>query len=187
VAGPAAGPRFPGDLHRRPDGEDPGRGGHQPGRLPGHRHRLRRRQAGPGPVGRPRDRRIGEVLDVGPVGGEGPGRRGCMHRVLRRPDRAAGRDQRGLAAGGRSAVRGAPDPRVAAVCLPQVLGAAIAGPAAHLHRRRRAIGRGGAGGVRRRLERPLPGDREGLAGALGRVHAIPGVPARGQARYLHHG
>jgi putative transposase len=43
---------LPGDLHRRADGEDPRRGRVEPAGLPGHRHRLRRRQAGPGPVGR---------------------------------------------------------------------------------------------------------------------------------------
>ena len=84
----------------------------------------------------PDDRGVGEVLALGPVGDQGPGRRRCVHRVLRRADRAAGRDRRGLAAGHRAAVRGAPDPRVAAVCLPQVLGAAGQGPAAHLHRPR---------------------------------------------------
>ena len=46
---------LPGDLHRRADGEDQGRGGHQPAGLPGHRDRLRGRQAGPGPVGRAHD------------------------------------------------------------------------------------------------------------------------------------
>ena len=46
------------------------------------------------------------------------------------------RDRRGLAAGGRAAVRGAPDPRQLAVCVPQVLGAAVTGPAADLHRGR---------------------------------------------------
>ena len=35
---------FPGDLHRRPHGEDPRRGRHQPGSLPGHRNRLRGHQ-----------------------------------------------------------------------------------------------------------------------------------------------
>jgi putative transposase len=33
------------------DGQDPRRGGVEPAGLPGHRHRLRRRQAGAGPVG----------------------------------------------------------------------------------------------------------------------------------------
>src|SRR5262249_36979363 len=56
---------LPGDLHRRPDGQGQGRGGHQPAGLPGHRYRLRGCQAGPGPVGGPHDRGIGEVLDVG--------------------------------------------------------------------------------------------------------------------------
>ena len=50
-------------------------------------------------------------------------------------DRPAGCDQRRLAAGDRPAVRGAPDPRVAAVCLQEALGPAVAGPQAHLHRR----------------------------------------------------
>ena len=171
---------LPGDLHRRVDGEDPRRRGHQPAGLPGDRDRLRRRKAGAGPVGRPDHRGVGEVLAVGAVGAQEPRRGRCVHRVLRRADRAARRDQRGLAAGHRAAVRGAPDPRVAAVCLPQVLGAADQGPAADLHRRRRGRRGGGAGGVRRRVGRPLPGDREGVAGALGRVRAVPGVPARGE-------
>ena len=34
--------------------------------------------------------------------------------------------------------------------------------------------------------RPVPGDRQAVAGALERVHPVPGVPARGQAGDLHH-
>ena len=45
-----------------------------------------------------------------------------VHRVLRRADRAARRDRRRLAAGHRAAVRGAPDPRVAAVRVEEGLG-----------------------------------------------------------------
>ena len=51
---------LPGGLHRRADGEDPRRGGHQPAGLPGHRHRLRRAPSrswacgsGPRPGSRP--------------------------------------------------------------------------------------------------------------------------------------
>jgi putative transposase len=40
-------------LRRRAYGEHPRRGGHQPGGVRGHRHRLRGRQAAPGPVDRP--------------------------------------------------------------------------------------------------------------------------------------
>ena len=54
VAVPAARPGLSGGLHRRVNGEDPRRGGHQPGGLPGDRDRLRREQAGAGPVGRAR-------------------------------------------------------------------------------------------------------------------------------------
>jgi Transposase, Mutator family len=62
----------------RADGQDPRRGGHQPGRLPGHRDRLRGREAGPGPVGRADDRGVGEVLAVGAVGGQKPGCGRCV-------------------------------------------------------------------------------------------------------------
>jgi putative transposase len=44
----------------------------------------------------------------------------------------------------------------------------------------------GAGGLRRQLAGPLPRDREAVAGALGRVHPVPGVPAGGQAGDLYH-
>src|SRR6266516_1346327 len=80
-------PRLPGDLHRCADGEDPRRGGDQPAGLPGDRHRLRRRQAGPGPVGRAHHWRVGQVLAHGPERAERPGRGRCVHRVLRWPDR----------------------------------------------------------------------------------------------------
>ena len=63
-----------------------------------------------------------------------PGRGRCVHRVLRRADRSARGDHRHLAAGGGAAVRGAPDPRLAALCLPQVLGAAGPGSAPGLYR-----------------------------------------------------
>jgi putative transposase len=63
-------------------------------------------------------------------------------------DRPAGRDHRGLAAGNSSAVRGAPDPRLAAVCLQALLGAAGQGPAPDLHRRRRDSCGCRPGGVR---------------------------------------
>ena len=82
-------------------------------------------------------------------------------------------------------LRGAPDPGVTTVCLPQVLGAADPRPAAHLHRRRRNRCRSRAGRVRRGLGRALPRHRQSLAGALGGVHAVPGVPARGPPRHLH--
>ncbi len=85
-----------------------------------------------------------------------PRRRRRVHRVLRRADRPARRDRRGLAAGGRAAVRGAPDPRLAAVRLQQVLGAADPGPAADLHRRRRDRRGGRAGGLRRSWEDRYP-------------------------------
>src|SRR5215469_15531575 len=169
----------------RVNGQDPRRGGHQPGGLPGDRHRLRREQAGPGPVDRAHDRRVGKVLAVGAERAAEPRRGRCVHRVLRRADRAARRDQRRVAPGSRAAVRGAPDPRLAAVCLPQVLGAHVPGPAPGLQRRRPAGRRRGARGVRRRLGRALPDDREAVAGALGRVHPLPGVPARGPPGDLH--
>ena len=60
VAVPAARPGLSGDLHRRADGEDQRRGGREPAGLPGHRDRLRRRQAGPRACGsgpRPGSRR----------------------------------------------------------------------------------------------------------------------------------
>ena len=84
VVGLAAGSGLAGGVYRRADGEDPRRGGHQPGCLPGDRHRLRREQAGPGPVDRPDDWRVRQVLALGPLGAEKPrcGRR--VHRVLRR-------------------------------------------------------------------------------------------------------
>jgi hypothetical protein len=56
---------YPGDLHRRADGQDPRRSGREPAGLPGHRHRLRGCQAGPGPVGRVRHRRVRQVLALG--------------------------------------------------------------------------------------------------------------------------
>ena len=115
MAGPAVGRGVPGGVHRRADGEDPGRGGRQPAGVPGDRHRLRRRETGAGHVDRPVHRGVGEVLAVGAVGAEIPRRAGRVHRVLRRADRPARRDRRGLAAGHRAAVRGAPDPGVAAV------------------------------------------------------------------------
>jgi hypothetical protein len=51
-------------------------------------------------------------------------------------DRPARRDHRHLAASGRAAVRGPPDPRLAALCLQEVLGPAHQGPEADLHRHR---------------------------------------------------
>jgi hypothetical protein len=99
-------------------------------------HRLRGRQAGAGLVGRAQHRRVGQVLDERAVRAQRPRRGRRVHRVLRRADRAARRDRRGLAAGGRAAVRGAPDPRLAAVRLPQVLGAAGPRPAPRLHSQR---------------------------------------------------
>ena len=45
--------------------------------------------------------------------------------------------------------------------------------------------RGRAGGVRRRLAGPLPGDREAVAISLGAVHPVPGLPARGPPGHLH--
>ena len=116
------------------------------------------RQAGAGLVGRAHHRGVGQVLAHGAVGAEGPGRGRCVHRVLRRADRPARRDRRGLAAGRRAAVRGAPDPRLAAVCLPQVLGAADQGPARRStppptrpprRRRWRPSPRSGSSGTRR--------------------------------------
>ena len=74
---------------------------------------------------------VGQVLDERAVRAQEPRRGGCVHRVLRRADRAARRDHRDLAAGGGAAVRGAPNPRLAAVCLPQVLGAAGPQPASN--------------------------------------------------------
>jgi hypothetical protein len=129
-------PVYPVIFTGRINGEDQRRCGHQPRGLPGDRRRLRRRQAGAGPVDRPHDRRVGQILALGLVGAEGPRRGRCVHRVLRRAHRPARRDRRRVAAGDRAAVRGAPDPRLAAVRLPQVLGPAEQGPAPGLHRRR---------------------------------------------------
>ena len=100
MAVPAAGSRLPGDLHRRADGQDQGRGGRQPAGLPGDRDRLRRAPSrcwacgsGPPPGSRPSSG--SSVLSEL----QGPGRGRCVHRVLRRADRAARRDRRDLAAG----------------------------------------------------------------------------------------
>ena len=83
-------------------------------------------------------------------------------------------------------VRGAPDPGLAAVCLQASTGAPLTKDLqCHLHRRRRDRRRGRAGSVRRHLGRALPGDRPAVAGALGRVRAVPGVPARGPPGDLH--
>ena len=54
------------------------------------------------------DRGVGEVLDVCAQRAAVPRGGGRVHRVLRRADRPARRDRRGLAAGARAAVRGAP-------------------------------------------------------------------------------
>jgi hypothetical protein len=78
---------------------------------------------------------------------------------LRRADRPARCHRRDLAPGSRPVVRGAPDPRVAAVCLQAVLGAADPGPAAHLHRHRRGRRGRRPGRLRRRLGRAVSGDR----------------------------
>src|SRR5438094_780569 len=103
-------PRLPGGLHRCPHDQDQRRGGCQPAGLPGDRDRLRRCQAGAGPVGGAHHRRVGQVLAVGTVGAQVPRGSGCVHRVLRRADRPARCDRCHLAAGGGAAVRGAPDP-----------------------------------------------------------------------------
>src|SRR5215472_16650229 len=58
----------------RVNGQDPRPGGHQPGGLPGDRRRLRREQAGPGPVDRPHDGRVGQVLAQRAVRAEEPRR-----------------------------------------------------------------------------------------------------------------
>ena len=52
--------------------------------------------------------------------------------------------------------------------------------------RTRFSARTGARGLRRHLGRALPGHHQAVAGTLGRVHPVPGLPARGQARHLHH-
>jgi hypothetical protein len=97
--------------------------------------------------------------------------------VLRRADRPARRHQRHLAPSHGPALRGAPDPRVAALCLQEVLGAAGQGPAHHLHRRRPGRRSRRAGGLRRAVGAAVPGDHQAVAGALGAVHPVPGVPA----------
>jgi len=74
---------------------------------------------------------------------------------------------------------------VAVSGVPQVLDAAGPRPAPDLYRRRRGRRSGGAGGLRHRPGRPVPGDREAVAGALGAVHPVPGLPARGPPGNLH--
>jgi hypothetical protein len=96
------------------------------------------------------------------------------------------RDRCHLAASGRAVVCGAPDPRLAALCLQALLGAADPRPKADLYRCRPGRGGRGAGGLRRAVGGPVSGDHQALAGALVRVHPVPGLPARGQAGDLHH-
>ena len=78
--------------------------------------------------------------------------------------------------------------------LPRLAAAAIAAAAgAWLHARREIIETRPRGGGREprpapaKPGRPVPGDRQAVAGALGAVHPVPGVPARGPARHLHDG
>jgi putative transposase len=77
----------------------------------------------------PTTRRVRQVLAQRAQRPEEPRGGGRVRRVLRRADRVAGCDRRGLAAGDRAAVRRAPDPRLAAVRLEEVLGAAEEGSA----------------------------------------------------------
>ena len=81
----------------------------------------------------------------------------------------ARRRRRGLAAGDRADVSGAPDPRLAAICLSQVLGP--------LARDLRVIYTVAELEAFAPCWRPLSGNRGAVAGALTGVHAVPGVLA----------
>jgi hypothetical protein len=131
------------------------------------------------------DRGVEQVLAHRAVRAQVPRGGRCVHRLLRRADRPARRDHCGLAAGCHLAVRGASNPRLVAICVQEGLGPADQGPAADLYRRRPNRRRVWVRGVRTALERTLPGDCAAVACALGRVHSIPGVPARGKAGHRY--
>ena len=143
MAGPAVGRGVSGGVHRRPDGEDPGRGGGEPAGVSGDRDRLSTAAS------------RCWALWIGPSTGESAkfwlsvlaelksrGVQRRVHRLLRRPVRAARRDRGDLAAGDRAAVRGPSDPGVAAVRLQEGLDRVDPVVAADLPGRRRAGRRG---------------------------------------------
>ncbi len=83
-------------------------------------------------------------------------------------------------------LRGPPDPRLDAV---RRLGRAQGrgrGPETDLHRGQRRRRPGGLGAVRDRLGREVPPRGEHLAGRVGTVRAVPGLPARAAPSHLHH-
>jgi hypothetical protein len=187
VAEPAAGRGVAGDLHRRAEREDPRRHRGQPAGLCGHRRRPRGRQARAGVMGRQGRRGVGEVLAVGVGRAAQPRRRGCVHPVLRRAEGTAGRGHRHLAGHHRPNVCGAPDPGQPAVCVEEALAGDQRGAPTGLHRGRRGRSRGRVSRLRRPVRCPLSRDRAAVADPLGRVHPVPGVPARGTQGHLHHG
>ena len=98
-------------------------------------------------------------------------------RGLRRPDRAARRGRRGVAADDRADLCRAPAAQLASSTPAAGTGPRSPRPQADLHR---AVRRGRAGpvrGVQRRLGEALPGDRAAVDRRLGGVRAVPAFDA----------
>ncbi len=151
------------------------RAGHQPAVLRGHRGDRGRAPRHPRDLGRRGwwPRRGREVLVAGAHRGPQPRGRRCVHRGLRRAQRAAGVDHHGVAPSAGAGVCAASDPQHLPLRLPPVLRADGARSAPGLHRPDRAGRRGAVRRVRRALGRAVSGDRRAVAVGVVGVRAVP--------------
>ena len=128
-----------------------------------------------------------EVLGRGARRAPQPRRGRCVDRLLRRADRLPGGDRGDLAEDCGPDLCGASDPGLDAVHLLQRPQGRRGGAAAHLHRRHRSRRGPGAGHLRGlQLGQEVSGHGAGVAGRLGTVHPVSGVPAGGAEDHLHH-
>ena len=115
-----------------------------------------------------------------------PRGQGCVHRGVRRAERAARRGELGVAAGHRAGLCGPSAQEFVPLRFPQGLAGHRQGPQAHLHRRHRGGRAGPFGGVLRAVGGPLPGHREAVGERLGRVRAVPQFRHQYPRGDLHH-
>ncbi len=128
----------------------------------------------------------GEVLALGAHRDQEPRYCRCVHRGLRRPQRAAGGDQHRVVTRGRADMRDPPVAQHLSLCIAQVLGSDRQGHPPGLHRGNRSRGQRTLHRVHRDMGRPVPGDHPALGERLERVRAVPGLRRRDPPRYLLH-